>query len=340
MAAFRGLSEQVTAAPATPVASSARRLTWRTILASPAIRTAIVLLLLWVVVVVIAGLAKPGFFSVPTVVAVAFGMSVTGVLSVGLFPIVVSGGQVDLSIPTSTSLAALCTAVTLVHGSVIAVVIGIAAGTAVGLLNAGLIVGTKVNPIVITLGVNFAGQGFIDLGFGQRIPPPSSLRHLSLTRIAGLPTTWWIMLALFVIVSLFMTTTRWARHAIAVGGSALAARRQGISLGRVRIATFTFMGLCAGIAGVLYAAPAQIISPGDTTGLLFPAITAVILGGVSLQGGRGSLPVVIIAVGLLATIPPALISLGLSPNWEQFVLGALLIVAVAMDGLRAKRGTA
>lgn len=337
MAASRGISEPATVVPASPGAGPSRRLSWRGRVSSPAARTTAVLLLVWAAVVAVAGLDNQAFFSVDTVVAVAFGMSIVGVLSVGLFPIVISGGQVDLSIPVSTSLAALCTAVTLAHGSLLAVVVGIAAGTAVGVLNGGLIVVTKVNPIIITLGVNFIGLGFINLVFGQRIPPPSGLRQLALSRIAGLPTTWWIMLAIFAITSLVMAKTRYARHAIAVGGSPVAARRQGIGLARVRLATFTFMGVCGGIAGVLYAASAQIISPGDTTGLLFPAITAVILGGVSLQGGRGSLPVLIIAVGLLATVPPALISIGLSPNWEQFVLGALLIVAVATDGLRGKR---
>jgi ribose/xylose/arabinose/galactoside ABC-type transport system permease subunit len=306
-------------------------------LSSPASRTAAVLLTGWLAIVLIAGLDKPGFFSTETVVAIAFGMSVSGILAVGLFPVVISGGQVDLSIPTSTSFAALLTATTLQHGSGIAVVAGILAGTAVGLLNGVLIVVTKVNPIVTTLGVNFAGQGVINLVFGQRIPPPSSLRQFALSRLAGLPTTWWLMIVIVVLASLFMARTRWARHLIAVGGSPVAARRQGIPLAHVRIATFTFMGLCAGIAGVLYAASAQIISPGDTTGLLFPAITAVILAGVSLQGGRGFLPLILLAVGLLATVPPALISVGLSPNWEQFVLGAMLIVAVAADGLRGRR---
>ncbi|HEX5287353.1 MAG TPA: ABC transporter permease [Streptosporangiaceae bacterium] len=331
------MSETAIAAPAPPDAGRPSGAGWRRRLSGPAGRTTTVLLVASAAVVAVAGADKPGFLSSGTLVAVAFGMSITGVLGIGLFPIVISGGQVDLSIPTSTSLAALCTAAVLPHGSALAAAAGIAAGTAVGLLNGGLIVVTKVNPIVITLGVNFAGQGFVNLVFGQRIPPPSGLRRLALSRLAGLPATWWLMLAILVVTALFMARTRPAAHAIAVGGNPVAARRQGIALGRVRVATFTFMGLCAGVAGVLYTAPAQIISPGDTTGLLFPAITAVILSGVSLQGGRGSLPVLIVAVGLLATVPPALISVGLSPNWEQFVLGALLITAVAMDGIRGKR---
>jgi ribose transport system permease protein len=337
MKASGGMSETAIAAPAPPDAGEPRGADWRRRLSSPAGRTTTILLLAWAAVVAVAGADKPGFLSSGTLVAVAFGMSITGVLGIGLFPIVISGGQVDLSIPTSTSLAALCTAAVLPHGSVLAAAAGIAAGTAVGLLNGGLIVATKVNPIVITLGVNFAGQGFVNLVFGQRIPPPSGLRRLALSRLAGLPATWWLMVAILVVTALYMAGTRSAAHAVAVGGNPVAARRQGIGLARVRIATFTFMGLCAGIAGVLYTAPAQIISPGDTTGLLFPAITAVILSGVSLQGGRGSLPVLIVAVGLLATVPPALISVGLSPNWEQFVLGALLITAVATDGIRGKR---
>jgi ribose transport system permease protein len=288
----------------------------------------------------VTGVLDPSFVSDEALLAIAFNMAVVGVLSAGVAVLVISGGLLDLSIPTSTGLSALCTAVVLNHvGSWPAAIAGIACGCGIGLTNGLLIVATKVNPIVITLAVNFAGEGVLNMAFGQEFPLlKSGLHDLGLSNFIGVPTITWLMFGVLLLTGLGLSHTRYGRRAIAVGGNSIAAKRQGISLARARIATFGFMGLCAGIAGVLYASQSQIISPGDTSDLLFPAITAVILSGFSLQGGRGSFPVLILGIGLLSTIPTSLIALGATPDWTQLAQGLLLVFAVSLDGFRIKRG--
>jgi len=308
--------------------------------ASPAARTAIVLAVIWAILVGVTEGFHPAFISIETLLAIAFSMAVVGVLSVGEAVIVISGGLLDLSVPASTAFSALCTAVVLNHlGSWPAAIVGIACGCAVGLINGALIVMTKINPIVVTLAVNFAGVGILNMAFGQEFPLlKSGLHDLGLNHIIGVPDITWIMLGVLILTALGLNQTRFGRHAVAVGGGSAAAKRQGISLAQVRIATFGFMGLCAGIAGVLYAAQSQLISPSDTSNLLFLPITAVILSGFSLQGGRGSMPVLILGIGLLSTVPTALIVMGLTPDWTQLAQGLLLVFAVSLDGIRIKRG--
>jgi ribose/xylose/arabinose/galactoside ABC-type transport system permease subunit len=187
--------------------------------------------------------------------------------------------------------------------------------------------------------VNFFGLGVIPQVFGAQttISVNSGLYRFELHRLLNLPIIWWLMVALVGLTTLVITQTRFGRHAVAAGGNPVAARRQGISLTRVRLATFAFMGVCAGLAGVLYAGGSELVGPGDTSGLMFPAITAVILSGFSLGGGQGFLPVVLVGTLLLSTIPTALVTLGLSPSWQTFAQGALLALAVAFDGYRRRR---
>ena len=306
----------------------------------PGARTATTLAVLWAILLGVTAGLDPSFMSEETLLAIAFSMAVVGVLSVGEAVVVISGGLLDLSIPASTGLSALCTAVALNHyGSWQAAIIGIACGCGVGLTNGLLIVVTKVNPIVVTLAVNFALEGMLNMVFGQEFPDLNSGLHgLGLSHFLGVPDITWLMLGVLLLASLGLSQTRYGRHAIAVGGNSAAAKRQGISLATIRIATFGFMGLCAGVAGVLYASQSQIISPGDTSNLLFLPITAVILSGFSLQGGRGSLPLLILGIGLLSTLPTSLIALGLTPDWTQLAQGVLLVFAVSLDGFRIKRG--
>lgn len=307
--------------------------------ASPAARTAAVLTVIWAILVGVTAGLHPAFISRETLLAIAFSMAVIGVLSVGEAVVVISGGLLDLSVPASTALSALCTAVVLNHfGSWPAAIVGVACGCAVGLINGSLIVLTKINPIVVTLAVNFAGVGILNMAFGQEFPLlKSGLHDLGLNHLIGLPDITWLMLGVLFLTALGLSQTRYGRHAVAAGGGSPAAKRQGISLARVRIATFGFMGLCAGIAGVLYAAQSQLISASDTSNLLFLPITAVILSGFSLQGGRGSMLVLILGIGLLSTVPTSLIVMGLTPDWTQLAQGLLLVFAVSLDGFRIKR---
>ncbi len=294
----------------------------------------------WLLLVIASGLHRADFLAQQTVLAVTFTMAITGVLAVGQALVGISGGILDLSQPTSLVLTAYITSQLLAAGVNTAVVVGvaIAAGAAWGFANALVIVFARLNPIIVTLATNFVGTAVLFLVFqSAQAPINSGLRAFGRGYFLGLPDIWYPMVLLVLLVGFFLPRTRYGRHAIAVGGSRIAARARGISLRKTRFAIFTAGGVCAGIAGVLFAASNAAFSPTAGSDFLLPVIAAVILAGVSLAGGRGNILLILLSVGFLSTVPTALVFFGLSSNWQVVFQGLILIVAVSIDGYREKR---
>jgi ribose transport system permease protein len=302
--------------------------------------TALILAAIWLALVAASGLYRADFLSHQTALAVAFTMSIVGVLAVGQALVAISGGLLDLSQPTSLILTALVVARTLELGTgpATAIAAAIAFGAAWGLLNALLIVYGKLNPIIVTLATNFIGLAALFLVFQVAEAPISSgLRAFGRGSSLGLPNIWWPMVALVLIAGFFLPRTRYGRHAIAVGGNRLAARARGISLRKTRFAIFIASGVCAGIAGVLFAASSGPFTPSSGTVFLLPVIASVILAGISLSGGRGNIWFILLSVGFLSTVPTSLVFFGLSSDWQAVIQGLVLILAVAIDGYRGRR---
>jgi len=296
----------------------------------------------WLLLIVASGLHRSDFLAQQTVLAVTFTMAITGVLAVGQALVGISGGILDLSQPTSLILTAYVTSQLLAAGVNTPVVVAAAlvVGAAWGLLNALIIVFAKLNPIIVTLATNFIGVAVLFLVFqSAQAPINSGLRAFGRGYFLGLPNIWWPMVVLVLLVGFLLPRTRYGRHAIAVGGNRVAARARGISLRRTRFAIFTAAGVCAGIAGLLFAAANAAFSPTAGADFLLPVIAAVILAGVSLSGGRGNILLILLSVGFLSTVPTSLVFFGLSSNWQVVFQGIILIVAVSIDGYRAKRAT-
>jgi ribose/xylose/arabinose/galactoside ABC-type transport system permease subunit len=303
-------------------------------------RNAIVLALAWVILITATTIHRSDFLAHRTIVAVAFTMAVTGVLAVGMSLVTISGGFLDLSVPAALVLPALLVAHLLQHGAATATVVVVAgaAGVAWGVLNAAIVVFGRVNPLIVTLGTNFAGVGALNLLFDQQVMPlDAPLRSFGRSQVLGLPSVWWVMLAVTVLATLLLGKTRGGRHVVAVGGNATAAARRGISVRRVRFTVFVLAGLCAAIAALLLVAQSSAVTPADGSSFLLPVVAATILGGVSLTGGRGELLVLLLSGGFLATVPTALVFFGLSTYWQQVMQGAVLMIAVSLDGWRRKK---
>ena len=294
----------------------------------------------WLALIVASALHRNDFLSHGTVLSVAFTMAVTGVLAVGQSVVAISGGILDLSVPAALIIPAFAVADLLDDGvsSGWAVTIGVLAGAAWGLINGLIIVAAKINPIIVTLGSNFVGVGVLYVLQKQAaVPTASGLRRWGQDYLFGLPNIWWPMLILIVVVGVLLPRTRIGRRTIAVGGNPVAAKARGISLRRTRLAVFTFSGACGGIAAVLFAASTPQFVPTDSSTFLLPVIAAVIVAGISLSGGRGSLLTLLLSVGLLSTVPTALVFFGLSSNWQIVFQGLILIVAVSIDGRSQKK---
>lgn len=302
--------------------------------------SALPLLAAWLLVMVATGLYRPDFLSQQTLLAVAFTMSIVGVLAIGQALVAISGGFLDLSQPSGMILSSLVTVRLAEVGFPLPVLIvgAVLAGMGWGLLNALIIVAAKLNPVIVTLATNFIGLAILFLVFQlAQVPQGSGVHALGRTSWLGLPAIWWPMVALILLVGFFLPRTRVGRRAIAVGGNRHAARARGISLRATRLAIFTLAGGFVGFAGVLFAASAGPFNPGSANNLQLNVIASVILAGISLAGGRGNLWMLLLSVGFLSTIPTALAFFGLSSNSQSVFQGVILVVAVALDGLRARR---
>jgi ribose transport system permease protein len=293
----------------------------------------------WVALIAVSGAYRSDFLSHQTLLAVTFTMAIIGVLAVGQALVGISGGILDLSQPTSLILTAYVIARLLAVdlNIVIVLIVAILVGAAWGLLNALIIVYGKLNPIIVTLATNFIGLAVLFLVFQiEQAPINSGFRDFGRGSFLGLPNIWWPMVALVLVVGFFLPRTRYGRRAIAVGGNRFAAQSRGISLRKTRFAIFIAAGVCAAIAGILFCASNGPFNPSGGSPFLLPVIAAVILAGVSLQGGRGNIWLIIPSVGFLSTVPTSLVFFGLSSNWQAVFQGFILMVAVSIDGYRAR----
>lgn len=304
--------------------------------------TGLMLLAVWVALIVATALYRPDFISHQTVLAVTFTMAVVGVLAIGQGLVAISGGFIDLSQPANMILASLVAVRLAEAGMPLAVVIvgAVISGMIWGAANAAIVVFAKLNPVIVTLATNFIGLAVLFLVFQlAEVPQNSEMYHFGRAKIFELPAIFWPMLALVLVVGFLIPRTKYGRRAIAVGGNKAAAKARGISLKATRFAIFMAAGGFVGFASVLFAATAGPFNPGSANTLQLNIIAGVILAGISLSGGRGNFWLLLLSVGFLSTIPTSLVFFGLSSDTQSIFQGFILIIAVAIDGWRARKGT-
>ena len=303
--------------------------------------TALTLIAVWLLLIAATGIFRPDFFAHQTILAVAFTMSIVGVLAIAQGIIGISGGFIDLSQPACLILTGLV-AVRLSEADVALVLVFVGAvfvGMLWGAANATIVVLAKLNPVIVTLATNFIGLAALYLVFQlAQVPNGSEIYHMGRASFLGLPAIWWPMLLLIGLVGYLMRYTRFGRRATAVGGNRAAAQARGISLKRTRFATFMAAGGLVGFAAVLFASAAGPFNPSSANTLQLNVIAAVILAGISLAGGRGNFWMLLLSVGFLSTIPTSLVFFGLRSDTQSIFQGVLLMIAVAIDGYRARTG--
>lgn len=302
--------------------------------------TAGILLLVWLLLIAASTADKTSFISHETLLSVTFTMAVLGVLTVGQSLVTISGGVLDLSIPTALILPAWIMATMLADGVNVwlTILTGLLIGTAWGCLNAAIIVFGKINPIIVTLGTNFAGAAILSIYVENAVVPlHSGLSTWGKGYYLGLPNVFWVMVIIVALAGYLLPRTRIGRRAIAVGGNPQAAKMRGISLRKTRFGIFMTAGLLAGVAAVLFTASQSSFVSADGTTYLFLTIAATLVAGIGLSGGYGHLWVTFLSVGLLSTVPTSLAFFGVPALWQNVPAGVILIIAVAIDGYRRLR---
>jgi ribose/xylose/arabinose/galactoside ABC-type transport system permease subunit len=264
-------------------------------------------------------------------------VSVLGVLAVGATLLMVAG-QLDLSVGGATALISVVAAKLLTDGSseVVTVIVAVALGLSIGLLLGMIVTVTRVQPFVLTLGGLSAFSGIaLIVSDQQPIAVGFAFSDLSLGKWGPVPLPAVVFIGLCVIASLVLRFTRLGRSAYAVGSNEEAAFLSGVSVGRTKIALYGLNGMLVGVAGIMLLARLGNGDPNAGAGFELQAITAVVLGGASLAGGRGSILGTFLGVFLLGLISNALNIAGVPNSWERVVFGGVLMIAVVWAALGA-----
>ena len=207
----------------------------------------------------------------------------------------------------------------------------IAIGIGVGVVHGYFVTQARIEPFIVTLATYFILQG---LGFAYTTIPvgsmPIGVSDFFYSHIGPIPWIFVIVVVIGVLLAGLLSRTRFGRHVYGVGGNATIARAVGINVTFVTTAGYAISGALAAAVGFLLAARAGLGAPSAGAGLELAAIATVVLGGASLAGGRGRLLGTAGGVALLALIQNAFIQLSISSYYQSFVLGAVIVAAVAI----------
>lgn len=289
-------------------------------------------------------LIGPQFFSPVNLELMARQTAIVCIAALGMTMVIVAGG-IDLSVGSVIALSTIVIAQILRGGfsPVVAAAGAVAAGAACGLMNGVLITGLRVVPFIITLGtmllVRGAAKGLAD---ERRLEAPITwLNGLLRTVRDGsgqlLPWGIWIAILLAVAVAVTLQYTRFGRYLFAIGSNERTARLCGVRVERCKIAVYSLAGAFTGLAGVMEFSRLSVGDPTVAIGAELNVIAAVIIGGGSLSGGKGTVVGTIAGAGIMTVIQIGCSQHGL-PNWvQEIVTGTIIVFAVALDRLRSKR---
>lgn len=301
----------------------------------------------WVILIaalVAFSLGIRGFASTQNYINIVYHSVFIGILAIGETYCLVAG-QMDLSVESMAGFGAIMAAWLAGAGQFtsglqldpyLALVVVMALGAAVGVVNAFFVARLHINAFLVTLSTYIIVRGlalFLTEGRGLFSMPPS-FRIVDTFQVLGIPLMVFLMIGMYLAFQFVQTNTRFGRHVYVTGGNAAAAQNFGISVHGVLFRVFVLSGVLAAVAGWLITARSDGATPGAATGFLFEVLAAVVIGGVSLQGGKGRLIGVFAGVLLLSAIHSALNMLAVSPFISDVIRGSLVLLAVVLDAAK------
>ena len=286
------------------------------------------------------------FFQPGNLELIARQTAIVAAAALGMTIVIVSGG-IDLSVGSVVALTTVTIAVLLNQGwsPLAAALAGALSGAICGLINGILVTALRVVPFIVTLGtmilVRGAAKGFAD---ERRIEAPQTWLNTLLRSTAPgeawlLPSGVWLVLLLALLVGGLLRYTRFGHHVFAIGSNERTARLCGVAVPRTKIVIYALGAFFAGVAGVLQFSRLSVGDPTVAEGLELDVIAAVIIGGGSLAGGRGTVIGTLLGATTMAVIQIGCAQKGY-PNWvQQIVTGAIIVLAVALDRWRTGRAS-
>ena len=274
---------------------------------------------------------SPYFFSSTNFSNIGRAMVIIGIGSIGATIVIISGGF-DLSVGSVMAASGMLAAFVINQGqsNLVGVVLALMLGCVIGLLNGFVIGYLRINPLIATLAMLsiVRGLAYIISGGDAVIVSNSSFLAIGTDSLFGIPLTVWIFVTLFLSVGFLMPRTHFGRYVYAIGSNSRAARLAGIFVNRWTLVFYAFSGTTAALAGYVTVARTGQAEPSANIGAELDMITAVILGGASLSGGKGRLVGTFLAIVVLAILANGLILIGVPSYWQLPVKGCVLMGAI------------
>jgi inositol transport system permease protein len=298
------------------------------------------LLIVFGIICLIISLITPQFLTVSNWTIIITQVSINALLAFGVTFVIITGG-IDLSLGSIVAVTGVTSAM-LAHPDsypvLIPILMGLLAGLLMGAFNGFIITKSKIAPFIVTLGTMTIGRGLaLILSDGRPVSNLSdSFNYLGSGTVLGIPVLILIFIFVFAICSIILNKTILGRYIYAIGGNEQAARASGINIDRVKLSVYSISGLLAGLAGILLASRITTGQPNAGAGFELDAIAAVVIGGTSTTGGRGSMAGTLIGVLLIGVINNGLDLLNVTSYYQQVVMGIIIIGAVVLDSLNQK----
>jgi erythritol transport system permease protein len=304
------------------------------------------------VVTLVFSLLSPEFLTTGNLSILVKHVAINAILAIGMTFVILSGG-IDLSVGSVVGFCGMVAGLLLSRGLVLAplgvvvyphawfvVAIALLAGMAIGAVNGVIVSRLNVAPFIVTLGSMYVARGaalllsdgatFPNLG-GQTDLANTGFPWIGTASVAGLPVPVGLMALLAGSAMFLASRTPFGRHVYAIGGNQRAALLSGIRVPQVRLRVYVISGFCAALVGLIIAAQLGAAHPATGTTFELNAIAAVVLGGTSLMGGRGTVGGTLIGAFVIGVLADGLVLLGVSEFWQMVVKGLVIVLAVILD---------
>lgn len=300
------------------------------------------LLIVYALLVIALSLLSPYFFSVNNFLNILVAVSIIGIIAVAMTVVIVSGG-IDLSVGSVVALTGTAVA-QLSHKmpTPAAALVALLLGTLIGALNGVAVTRIGINPLIATLGTLSIARGlaFVFSGGLTQTIDDERFGFLGQGFVLGIPFPVIVMLLLFLLVAWVMRSTVFGRSLYAVGGNAQASRLAGLPVRQLQMTVYILSGFSAALGGIFLSSQLGAGAPQAASGIELSVIAAVILGGTSLSGGKGTIGGTLVGVLILGTLNNGLTLLNVSSYYQEVARGAVLLIAVGLDQFRLRLSSA
>lgn len=290
---------------------------------------------------VLLSIFSPHFLSISNFIAIARGISMEGIVVVGMIMLLISG-NFDLSVGSVMALSGIVSAALMVNAEmhpIIGVLGGLAVGAAIGAVNGFVVTRIGVNPLVATLGMMAVARG-LALGFTSGRPVigvPMDFAWIGQGSILGIPVPVLIMVIVVLSADILLRKARALRQLYYVGGSMKAAKLSGINVNRIVFIAFVASGVFAAMAGIISMARLTSGIPNAFVSVELRIIAACVIGGASLSGGEGTVLGALLGLIFMSLVTNAMTMFGVSIYWEGVITGSILVAAVSLDMLSRRK---